>query len=153
MRRSRALGCLIRAMSLLAAAAVVLGFWVAAAGQAATGTGQPGYYTYYSQGLSADVSVGVNVANGNVLAGSVDIRGPGASISRYYNSLATPTVTGIGGRWSLSVGRSISLQQDVAGGDVRLSGPSGYTERLVRQPDGTTWTGPSGFGEAVRLSV
>jgi manganese oxidase len=132
-------------------------FGMASAARAATGVGQPGYYTFYSHELEPGTdpaepktSIGVNVATGNVLFSSADTPGDPAFV-RYYNSLApgTADASGLPPRWSLSAGAAVSIERAFASGDVTLMGPSGYTATLTPQVDGT-WAGPPGFHGTLR---
>ncbi|MDA0183717.1 neprosin family prolyl endopeptidase [Solirubrobacter phytolaccae] len=128
----------------------VLGAAGAQPALAATGIGQPGYYTYYTVTPAAGTSVGVNVANGNLLVSELDLdrgdegpTGEGTSIRRYYNSQGGTTKSGLGARWTLSTGPDISLLVTSSGQTATLSGPTGYVETLTLED--YEWVAPAGF--------
>jgi RHS repeat-associated protein len=79
-------------------------------------TGQLGSYTFDSQRLTDRSSIGVNVANGNLLLTSndVNVRGTGLDlqVARYHNSMATgwgDEAIGIPG--TMSLGRDVKLTE------------------------------------------
>ncbi|WP_286966270.1 DUF6531 domain-containing protein, partial [Arsenicicoccus sp. UBA6765] len=109
---------------------------------AAPGLGVQAHYGMEEFKVREGLSVAVNVANGNLVVRSTDLKfnGPGIGTSwdRFYNGLATRTGA-FGGKWSLSGGHDVGLE--VGTSTVVFRGPSGFR---------ATFTGS---GELVKISV
>jgi len=110
---------------------------------AAPGLGVQGHYGMEEFKIREGLSVAVNVANGNLVVRSTDLKfnGPGIGTSwdRFYNGLATRTGA-FGGKWSLSGGHDVGLE--VGTSTVVFRGPSGF--RATFTGSGSTWTAPTG---------
>ncbi|MGH9074658.1 MAG: DUF6531 domain-containing protein [Acidimicrobiales bacterium] len=108
-------------------------------------TGSSAVYDVFSHALTHTASVGVNVANGDLVATSTDLSITGVglplTIGRTYNSLAG--TTGAFGRdSSSSIGPDVSLSI-ASGGGVLYHGPDGATDAFA--PSGSTFVGPPDF--------
>lgn len=130
-----------RCLPLLLVAAGALG-GLAASAPAALGAapvpGQPGWFSLDQDVLSETVATGVNIANGNLLVSVADVPASdatyGVGLARFYNSSdSRPSPLGTG--WSWDVGPQVRLS--ISGNDATLSGPTGYTTTLHKQPDGS----------------
>lgn len=102
-------------------------------------------YTFESQRLNDRMSLGANVASGNLVlqADDVSIAGTGLplELDRYYNS-RTADVGSVGARWVLSGGADVRLEENL--GDLIYVGPSGFAVTFTRNGDGT-YSSPSGI--------
>src|SRR5207253_6272209 len=78
-------------------------------------TGQPGYYTYFSQRLSDRMSLGVNVASGNLLVRNSDLVIPGTAgfdetVEHYFNAHWERNNQDVGTGWTTSLGPDVKLR-------------------------------------------
>jgi RHS repeat-associated protein len=104
-------------------------------------------YTLDSQKLTDRSSLGVNVADGNLLTSNKDVHVAGTAgadlvIGRYYNNL--DSIQGAFGRgWTMSPGADTAL--DIAGNGlfVFYRGASGAVKTFSKS--GSTWTSPPGL--------
>lgn len=100
-------------------------------------------YSFDMYRLSDRASMGVNLANGNLLLSSQDLKIAGTqldlSLQRFYNSRdRTAGELGVGGRFS--IGQDLALYACTVDGtqDSRcLVGPTGYRARFELQSDGS----------------
>jgi RHS repeat-associated protein len=111
-------------------------------------TGALRQYSFDTQELSDRQSVGVNLANANVLVQASDlaIAGTGLDleIDRYYNShdfienMNREPIGSVGRGWTLSLGADVGLEiYDFDGGTAAFYGPSGFTVVFEKQQDGS----------------
>jgi RHS repeat-associated protein len=115
-------------------------------GAAGAGLGVQAFYGLESFPLDSinQASAQVNVANGNLVLHSLDLKinGPGLSLrlDRFYNSRSTGSgAFGVGG--VLSTGRDVGVQ--VGSSSVTFTGPSGFT--AVFTGTGPSYTAPAGI--------
>jgi YD repeat-containing protein len=123
------------------AAGVVIGAPadVAVAAPLTPRTGDYPAATFVSEQLTDHTTLGVNVANGNLLvsASDLEIRGTGLDllVGRAYNSLSS--VSGaVGSRWNMSTGQDVRFFEELDG-SVTLYGSSGTVLSFTRRADGT----------------
>jgi YD repeat-containing protein len=118
-----------------------------AAGATSIRSGQPGFYTNYPFALDARTNLGVNVASGNLYASTDDLQlvSGGPTITRYYNSLRSSTLSHLGPGWTINYGadlRIINPSPYSPEWTETLAGPSGYVQDLT---GAASFTGPDGM--------
>ncbi len=100
-------------------------------------------FTFDRQQLADRSSLGVNVANGNLVysANDVSIAGTGLAlgVSRHFNNLGAQYTTDVGRGWQASIGASLKY---MSGNDRMLTGPAGEKYVFHNQPTGS-FTSPS----------
>ena len=106
--------------------------------------------TFDEQSITDRSSLGVNVANGNLLLSSTDLKVAGTGlpleVQRFYNSSDTTWkgMFGPGGR--ISLGNDLVLYECDGVGSRCLVGPSGFRARFTRNSGGLTYATPPGIG-------
>jgi RHS repeat-associated protein len=117
-------------------------------------TGALRQYSFDSHELSERQSLGVNLANANVLVEATDlaIAGTGLDLElgRFYNSRDFPFLSGgqealgsIGRGWTLSVGPDVGLElYPFDGGSAVFYGPSGFAVHFPKKQDGSGFEAP-----------
>ena len=107
-------------------------------------TGQRSYHTFEDQELTDRSSLGVNVANGNLLIRNKDLHIAGTgldlAISRSYNSL-TGASGSLGPGWNLGIGQDVRLMSN-SDGSVSFYGTTGEVSLFRANADGTFDTPP-----------
>jgi len=116
-------------------------------------TGARRGYQIETEQLSDRISLGVNVANGNLMLDQSDLRlpgglGPDVAVSRTYNSATTDDgATGEG--WTLNTGQDVWLWMRGSAPNreyVPYKGPGGLFVSYLKKPDGT-WSTPPGVDQ------
>jgi RHS repeat-associated protein len=111
-------------------------------------TGALRQYSFDAQELSDRQSLGVNLANANVLVENTDLAAPGTGldleVERFYNArdYATSTskqaIGSVGRGWTLSLGPDVGLEiYSFDGGSAVFYGPSGFAVYFPKRADGT----------------
>jgi RHS repeat-associated protein len=108
------------------------------------GLGVQDFYGMEGIGLSDEVGLGVNLANGNLVTRvtGFGINGPGIAVSldSFYNGLASRSGS-LGPRWSLTGGQDVGLE--IAPEKVIFRAQSGFRAAFTKDGDG--WKAPSGL--------
>ncbi len=121
-------------------------FSPAAATTMAPGLGDQHWYGFGSHQLTDRMTLKVNVANGNLVLETSDLKIAGTgldlSIGRTYNSLSGNS-TDLGTSWTLNDGADVYLTVQT-NGDADFQGPSGYVETFTKNLDGS-FTSPAGI--------
>lgn len=137
----------------------VAAFW---SGDALASRGQPGYHTLWELQPAAGVTVGVNIATGNVRIASRDVapseRNGHTEVWRYYNSEPDSYQTYLselnGGSfdrgWSLDIGSEVRF---VGGDPAILHGPDGYEQDMAYGPTDTLSSAPGFDGTFSRTAT
>lgn len=103
------------------------------------GTGELSFYGFEEQSLTDRSGLAVNLANGNLLVRSRDLRIVGTGLdlvlARFYNSLSS-TPGSVGSGWGMGTGEDVRIYDDYDG-SVTFYGPSGYVVLFGKRPDGT----------------
>jgi RHS repeat-associated protein len=103
-------------------------------------------WEFEEQQLTDRLSMGVNVASGNLMLEESDLTIPGTgmalSVSRHYNNLS-PNTGPSGGGWAMSTGWDVALTE-FRNGDVAFYAPSGAPFLFEKRADGS-YTKPSGL--------
>ena len=115
-------------------------------------TGVQRQFRFVTQRLSDRTTVGVNVANGNLVLAENDLGlagvGPQLLLARYWNSLSSRS-TDFGPGWSMSMGEGVKVQELSPSGDVRFFGPTGYDVLFKKH----TCTGCVGYDSPTGLDA
>ncbi|WP_116115647.1 RHS repeat domain-containing protein [Austwickia chelonae] len=106
---------------------------------ASPGVGMQSWYPVEEFAIRENLSLAVNVANGNVIVRDTDLKsnapGVGLRLDRWYNSLSKATGT-FGQAWKSGVGSDVRLVEDVPAATVYFVGPSGFISKWVNgKPD------------------
>jgi RHS repeat-associated protein len=112
---------------------------------------QKGQSIVAQQQLTSSSSLGVQVANGNLVGQSTDLRVAGTaglnlSVNRTFNQMQ-PWDGAFEDYWTMSPGADVQLQVDADDHGIYLTGPSGYVRTFTRKADGT-YTSPPGLGDS-----
>ncbi|HEX8182838.1 MAG TPA: RHS repeat-associated core domain-containing protein [Candidatus Saccharimonadales bacterium] len=111
------------------------------------------YQTLQSRPLTDRVGIDVNVANGNLILKSEELKvasvGPDLNITRYYNNLGSGSGQ-VGMNGTLSIGGDITITAN-ANGSATYQGPSGFRVTFLSNGAGG-YTTPAAYTEA-KLSV
>ncbi|GAB78525.1 hypothetical protein AUCHE_09_01300 [Austwickia chelonae NBRC 105200] len=101
---------------------------------AAPGVGMQSWYPIEEFAVRENLSLAVNVANGNVIVRDTDLKGnaPGVGLrmDRWYNSLSKATGA-FGQAWKSGLGSDVRLVEDVPAATVYFVGPSGFISKWV----------------------
>ncbi|HEX2087294.1 MAG TPA: DNRLRE domain-containing protein [Solirubrobacteraceae bacterium] len=113
-------------------------------------------WVYERQRLTDRISLGVNVASGNLMVRQTDFQmpgglGPAVSVSRSYNSLEDNW--GALGAWLLDTGPDMQLAQWAGGTYMRLRYPSGSKGTYERDPATGKYKTPPGFNNTLEKDV
>jgi RHS repeat-associated protein len=121
-------------------------FSPAAATTMAPGLGDQQYYGFWSHQLTDRMTLKVNVANGNLVLETSDLKIAGTGLDldlgRTYNSLSGNS-TDFGTSWTLNSGGDVHLAIQT-NGDADFQGPSGYVETFAKNTNGS-FTSPAGI--------
>lgn len=109
-------------------------------------TGERRGYVHERQQLSDRISMGVNIASGNLNVAQTDFSmpgglGPDVQVSRAYNSL-DPETGAFGRRWRLNTGYDFSVGQAAGGRYVTVRYPGGADVPYTRKANGDYDTPP-----------
>jgi RHS repeat-associated protein len=112
-------------------------------------TGERRGYVFERQQLSDRISLGVNVANGNLMVRQKDFSmpgglGPDVAVSRSYNSLR-PERGAFGQGWTLDSGQDFVLAQHAGKKYMVFQGPSGVQAAYERDAQTGNYKTPAGF--------
>jgi RHS repeat-associated protein len=109
-------------------------------------------HTLDRQALADRASLGVNVANGNLVVSFHDIRiagrGIDLAVSRTYNTRGGGSQGQFGLNWTSSLGEDNGLV-GLPAGDQTWTGPTGEEYTFARQPDGSFVAPPAADAELV----
>lgn len=118
---------------------------------ARSGVGVQSWYGMEEFPVRENLSLGVNVANGNVAVRDADLRanapGVGARLDRWYNSLSKASGV-FGAGWKLGMGSDVRLVEDAAGTTVYFVGPSGFISKWTNSAG--TWLADPGLNASLR---
>lgn len=103
--------------------------------------GEQRWYTLVSYTLDDQLTLEVNVANGNLVARQqvLHVKGTGLDlkVNQYYNSLGTAAGS-VGSRWGLNLSSDVRLTpKPLLGGSVVYTAPSGFNVTFAAQTGGT----------------
>jgi RHS repeat-associated protein len=113
-------------------------------------------WVHERQRLTDRMSLGVNVASGNLLVQNRDFSmpgglGPAVSVSRSYNSL-DDTADSMGD-WQLDTGPDLHVEQHAGGNYMRVAFPSGAKGIYDKDPATGKYKTPPGFNNTLERDV